>query len=57
MDDVCRAGHPNRKLTPDDVRMIRRSNVSTHIIAEELGVNQRTVWNIRKNFTYRYEGR
>ena len=57
MDDVCRVGHPRRKLTGDHVRMIRNSKASTRSLARDLGVSQRVVQHIRRGITYRYEGR
>jgi hypothetical protein len=54
MDDVCRAGHPSRKLTEADVGRVRSSRDTNRALAESMGVNQRVIHQIRSGRTYRY---
>lgn len=42
-----------RKLTPDEVRDVRRSRLSQEQAARQYGVDRKTIRNIRKGVTYR----
>ena len=42
-----------RKLTPDEVRDVRRSRISQGQAAQKYGVDRKTIRNIRKGVTYR----
>lgn len=56
MDDMSRAGHPNRKLTDGQAIYARTVGGSQAKIASELGVCQKTVQMIRKGKNYRHVG-
>lgn len=55
MDDMAKAGHPRRKLSDADVRRIRSSRLPQRQLAACLGVSQRSISNVQKFVTYRYE--
>lgn len=56
-DDKARKGRAPKKLTPDDVREIRRRQglgESDTVIALDFGVQRATLWAIRVNHTHRH---
>ena len=56
MNDVSRGRyHPKRKLTIEQVRRARDVRIPQKRVAREIGVSQRTVWNIRKGKAYRHD--
>lgn len=54
MADMARVGHPRRKLTASQVRMIRTSALPQRTLAQQLGVNQATIANVRNRKVYRF---
>ena len=42
------------KLTPTEVRLIRTSNLGLSELAEYFGINESSVYNVRKKRTYKY---
>lgn len=54
MDDMARVGHPRRKLTDEQVRMVRSSPKPSRALARELEVSQVVIQNVRRKRTYRY---
>lgn len=46
--------HPNRKLTEDDVRLIRASPKGTPGLAKRFGVDTSTIYAIRKGFAWKH---
>lgn len=53
---AAKGKHFNReaKLTPTEVRIIRTSSLGLSELAEYFGVDQSTVYNVRKRKTYKY---
>jgi len=53
---AAKGKHFNReaKLSPTEVRIIRTSTLGLSELAEYFGINQSTVYNIRKRRTYKY---
>lgn len=54
MDDMARAGHPNRRLTNEDAEMIRQSTDTQVSLAKRFGLHPRSIANIKRGITYRY---
>ena len=56
MDDMAKAGHPNRLLTYEAVQAARSSGKPIRQLARELGVSQKAVQLFMRGVTYRYPG-
>ena len=56
MDDMSRAGHPNRKLSAEEVVQARTLPGSQAHVGRLLGVSQKTIWQIRHGVNYRHVG-
>ena len=54
MDDMARAGHPNRALTEDQVRRIRSTAEPAKSLASEMRVSPDTIRNVRRGAVYRH---
>lgn len=54
MDDMARAGHPNRKMTEETVRLVRTSKAPMLTLARAIGVDPKTIDNVRRGVTYRH---
>jgi hypothetical protein len=54
MDDVCKVGHPRRKLSDDDILEIRKSTEPLRARARRFGVSQKAIQNITRGITYRH---
>lgn len=59
MDDVARSGlHGGRRLTnshPEIIRKLLKEGVEQRVIARAFNVSQKTIWNISKGHTYRFD--
>lgn len=54
MADLSAVGHPRRKLSEDDARMVMEDAGTYRDIARRFGISQRAVYNIKTRKTYRY---
>ncbi len=54
MDDLARAGHPNRKLTDEAVRRVRVGGEPLRVLARAYGVDPKAIDNVRRGVTYRH---